>query len=558
MLLANSFLLIATAYATNDPAKNINANPANAKQNIQEIILSNWELKKICTILLFDKSWSMFFWEWDQATTVQKNENGLIAWRKRNNAVSWTIEYSELFINQNSWAKIWLILFGNDAQYTHTLSNQPFTNEDFSIPNEQEWTRLDLWIEKARDWFRNADDCTIKNIIIISDWAPKGSGLNETLAAKKAFTQTLSGELEWINFYSIGYEVETFGRDVLRWISAGWFYDTENTTIETIFKKMNDDQRNSTTLKLGDNKLKIKTENFIISMLSGSNENNEISINSKDSNILWWKWNKITAWGQSSTIIAWNKNSIQSSQNSTILWWKENQIIQWTPTETMIWWRSAILWWSKNKIKLWNYSTIWWWSWNDIENGNYSTIIWNNNTINWDNSVAMGFWTKNQWNNSFYWTDNTHNNQLNKSNVFAVISDKWMAINTDTPNPKAQLTISWNLAIKPNTNDENIVCWNWNWKWIIKAIKKNNNEECLCSCDWNERKSLHNWVCKWLCNNEVVTCWTTVSFSANTYHWTCEKWEVIKNSYYVNNDNIVHRACQWNDWSVVICTWNSQ
>lgn len=540
MLLANSFLLIATAYATNDPAKNINANPTNARQNIQEIILSNWAEKNVCSIVLFDKSWSMFYDE-NGHNSIDPQTQKLKIVDKWIKAVSWAIKYSELLLNQDLWAKVWLVTFGRTAEIKHHLDRTPFQESDFTVPSSSEDTYLDLWLNEAIREFSWKNECTLKYIIIMSDWEPSRNDYkNAVIKAKN----------NGIILYSIWYEVNDnkWGK-TLRSISAWWYYNTRGTNIEQIFEQLAKGEK-YTSISTKNQKLKLTTNNFILTQSWTQDYINDSSDNSIFSNILWWKWNIISAQSSKSTIIAWNKNSIQSSDASTIPWWELNQI---SASQN-----STIIWWYNNTIDSSNNSSIWWWHDNNINDSEYSTIIWNNNAIRWKTSVAMGAWIKNYWDNSFYWTDNTQNNQLNKSNVFAVVSNNWMVINTDTPHTNAKLTISWNLAIKPNTTDENIVCWDWNWKWIIKAIKKNDNEECLCSCNWNNRESLHNWVCKWLCNNEVVTCWATVSFSANTYHWTCNSWTAIYNSYYVTNDNIIHRACQWFDGSVVTCTWNLQ
>ena len=388
MLIANSFLLLATAYATEEK-KDITASPANAKQNIQEIILSNWAEKNICTMLLFDVSWSMFDEKINGETKRLKWDNRKNG-KKRTNAISWTIEYSELLLKYYPTAKIWLVLFGDTAKLTQKLSNTPFSIADFPVPETDEWTRLDLWIKKARAEFKEsyASGCTIKNIIIISDWEPQWYGITKEDASEKALNQTLSWKIEWINFYSIWYNVETFGRDILRSISAWWFYEAEVTTIKTILENMI--INNGSSILSENNKLKINTQNFIITTW-WEIDNNEISNNSNGSNILWWKWNRVSASSSLSTIIAWKTNSIQTSDSSSILWWRENQITQWDPKSGEgLWWKSSIIWWYLNKIVLWNYSVIWWWKSNTIEKWSHSTIIWNSGHItNGNYSVAM-------------------------------------------------------------------------------------------------------------------------------------------------------------------------
>lgn len=533
MLLVNSFLLVATAYAT-DVAnnKNISIDPSNAKQNIEEIILSDWSTKKLCSIVVFDKSWSM-------ANNYQgRNPN------KRNNAVSWAILYSTIILEQDPNAKIWLVLFSTDAIEKVPLWREEFTTSKFDFPN---WsTNYTSAIKKAREmltWHNN--ECEIKNIIFMTDWEPTDQDKNNYE------NQVTQAKNDWIMLYSIWYNISNNWKKILGGLSAGWFYDTDSTNISTIFKKLATPDNRLTSIKKDNDKFKIKTYNAIFTK-SWSTIKNFIE-RSTFSNILWWIKNNISANSFACSIIDWHTNIIHTSSNSTILWWEENKIEN---SE-----EASIIWWFKNEIVYWKYSTIWWWKENKITNSNYSTIIWNYSKItNGNNSVAMWSGTIiSGGNNSFYWNDGSSNKELHKNNVFAVVSKNGVAFNTNTPHEAAQLTISWNLSITPNNNDENITCWDWNWKWIIKAVQKNDNrDECLCSCNWTKRESLYNWACEWICNNEIVpACWSSVTFnySNKTYQGSCSSWTVIDNSYFVTKENIIHRTCQTHDGNIANCTW---
>ena len=533
MLLANSFLLMATAYATDNKA--IVPKSENAKQNIEEIIMSNWTNNEICSILLFDKSWSM--------CPTYHHGDYQASETKRIDAVSWAIAYSETLIDEYPKANIWLITFNTKLDTRKPLSRDRFTKKDF-------WrcwwnTNLGLAIDEAIDMLiASWDVCKISNIVIMSDWVP-------TDDIKPSANRAIN---KWIIIYSLWYDMYWGWKDTLRKIAGGWFYEANPKTVETVFKKILDDQNKPSSIKENHGKLKIESKNLIISRYTTWTNSNTIN-NSSNCSILWWKKNTIAAQSSQWTIIAWYNNTMQYASSSSILWWKNHRLI----SDSYL---STIIWWSANTIEEWVKSSIWWWENNIIKTSSNSTIIWNNNNItNWSFSVAM--WNKTNitgWNNSFYWTDWDSSKTLTESNVFAIMSTHGMAINTNTPHDAAQLTISWNLAIKPNSNDINIKCWNWNWKGIIKAVKKNDSGECLCSCNWNERKSLHNWICKWLCSNSTEpTCWTVwFDSTSKSYKWSCNSWTTIENSYYVNNENTIHRACQWNDGSVVNCTWNLQ
>lgn len=532
MLLVNSFLLIATAYATNTTNnKNISIDPSNAKQNIEEIILSDWSTKKLCSIVVFDKSWSM----------ANNNQNP----DKRDKAVSWAILYSTIILKQDPNAKIWLVLFSNNATERVVLWRNEFTVSDFGRPG---WnTNYTSAIQKARDmltWHNN--ECEIKNIIFMTDWEP-------TDPEKSSYeSQVTQAKNEWIILYSIWYDIPSNKwKKILGGLSAGWFYDTDVIEINTIFEKLANKDNRETSIKKENNKFKIKTYNIIFTK-SWTIEN--VIDKSRFSNILWWIKNNISANSFACTIIDWNTNIIHTNSNSTILWWEGNIIEN---SE-----EASIIWWFNNKILYWKSSTIWWWKENEITNSSYSTIIWNNSKINnWDNSVAMWSGTIiSGGNNSFYWNDGSSNKELRKNNVFAVISKNGVAFNTNSPDEHAQLTISWNLIVKPNqSNDQNIQCWNWNWIGILKTIKKSSSTTtCFCSCNWNKRISLYNWECEWVCNNEIKPiCWDSVTFdnSTKSYNWSCNTWKAINTSYFITSNNIIHRTCQWHDGSLTSCTW---
>ena len=402
-----------------------------------------------------------------------------------------------------------------------------------------------------------------KNIVIISDWVPSdGKGWNNAIT--KAYTSAKKLLDNGVTIYSIAYGLYWEWASIL-WEISGWlFFNADESNVDSVFKKVASITYQDNNISAENSKLKVNSENFI---LWAWEYVNSIVWNSQHSSVLWWKINKITT-SDYSTIIAWYNNGIQISKNSSILWWVTNRI-EWKNIIAELWDGSIteyfnsenniIMWWYKNTIKNWINSSIPWWTWNTID-GWFSTIVWNNSTVKWSHSVAMWYWTKLSWDNSFYRTDPAHNKtQLNHSNVFAVLSNSGMVVNTDIAHPKAQLTISWTLIVRENTNDENVVCGNGNWKGILKAVKKNNWETCFCTCDWDKWKSMYNWSCEAKCDPKILpSCWEklTLECKENKYVFSgsCNSWKVIDNSYYISTGNKIHWTCQTNDGQTLNCS----
>ena len=592
MLIANSLLLMATTYAATvnptDKWKYISTDPSHAEQKIESINFIENAQEKACSLVIFDTSGSMWY-------DLEKSECATPG-EKRNKAVKWAIEYSKKFLDQNDKNEVWLILFWDGAYYEENnyIKNETYCHANWWSTRWQklsrnsldinkfwrpwEYTRLDLWLKKAYDVFNgpeNKDRCKQKIVVIISDWAPNGEGIAIETVNKNVFTQTNLLKNEGVTIYSIGYWLWWKWTKVTQywnlddWAAILWeiwewlFYKADENDISKIFNRIASKKTTQyTNISSENSKLKINSENLILKW----KDYNIIEWNSKYSSILWWKNNYISV-SDDSTIIAWIKNIIQFSKNSSILWWSWN-LIEWKNTDSE--WKNTndeykssenniIMWWYNNNIKNWINSSIPWWTWNTI-NGGYSTIVWNNSIITWNYSVAMWHWTKLSWDNSFYRTDPAHNKTpLNHSNVFAILSNSGMVVNTETAHPKAQLTISWTLIVRENTNDENVVCGNGNWKGILKAVKKINWETCFCTCDWDKWKSMYNWSCEAKCDPEILpSCWEklTLECKENKYVFSgsCNSWKVIDNSYYISTGNKIHWTCQTYDGQTLNCS----
>ena len=270
------------------------------------------------------------------------------------------------------------------------------------------------------------------------------------------------------------------------------------------------------------------------------------------SNILWWKSNEVSA-TIGSTIIAWQGNSNIASY-STIWWWENNSIENGS--------NNVILWWAWNTINRGSYSTIVWWASNTVSWAN-SVTVWVNNGVEWNNSAALWSSAKVFANNSFLWSDTWAD--LRTDDVFAVISQHGMVVNTDTAHSLAQLTVGWSIVISEWMKDSEIVCTSEKWKWTMKLVNKTSDgtQKCLCSCNWQSWDSLlWDGQCKSVCNgNAEVTpqCWDEVIVLTNEdwtkhYSWSCISWEVINWSYYMSTEN-VWWACQESNWKVELCNY---
>ena len=299
----------------------------------------------------------------------------------------------------------------------------------------------------------------------------------------------------------------------------------------------------------------INTNNFLI--IKSGDDTTKIKGTSAASSILWWVKNTING-SNNATILAWSWNQLSSSNDSIIVWWVGN-----TSSSSKT---TAIIWWSNNTINSssessiivgWESNTLRW---------KFSAILWKNNNITWNYSVSLWQNSNLKGSNSFLWTDGSYSNkQLLNNDVFAVVSEWWMVVNTDTRNPLSKLTISGSLVVWENTTKNNsIACWWWDWMWILKLVRKDaySNQSCLCSCDWYTWNSLYwNGKCAWVCNEMLPKCGTAISkiYLTETeyvYSWSCEEWVVIPKSYYVEWETI-YWHCQTSDGEVEKCSTDS-
>lgn len=295
----------------------------------------------------------------------------------------------------------------------------------------------------------------------------------------------------------------------------------------------------------------IQTKNFVISQTWANLNSISNAVDVEGSSILWWIKNSIG--GGYSSILWWESN-INSGNFSAILWWKLNNISNSSKNSSIVGWNSNVLNWESSVIVGWS---------SNILNWNYSVVLWNNAGLTWNGSVAL--WSNSKINNadnSFLWTDGSSTDALTWSNVFVVMAENGMVVNTGSASDSAKLTIWWPLVINGSAND--VVLCDANHKWVIKVVDGDNNHKCFCSCDWVDYwHSLYGqWRCEWICNGEKEKkpdCGTKVTVSSTTpkvFLWECNVWEAVtwEWAYSVDKDGIVHWMCQTDAGLVANCT----
>lgn len=251
-----------------------------------------------------------------------------------------------------------------------------------------------------------------------------------------------------------------------------------------------------------------------------------------------------------------------NSSADVIVWWNYNEIGEGSSYSTILWWHA-------NKIGLSagsEYSTILWWTGNKV-NGSYSVAVGSGNQVYWDYSVVM--WSNAiiaNWDNSFFRSDGTNRNDdgstipLNKDDVFAIYSRKWLVVNSGIAAEWAQLTVWWPLIIKSNHEDNQIKCENGQWVWSIKLVEWD-GKSCLCSCNGTSWNSLYGqWVCEWVCNTtlhpECSDDPVTKEEIDGKYYYTakCKVWNRVAWSMFMDKNKTIHWACQTSDGEIVQCS----
>ena len=171
---------------------------------------------RICSVVLFDISGSMWIVHDEGEDTERYEEN-----EKWYSAVSWAVEYSNILHESNPNAKIWLVVFWQDASIKRELDKNVLDNDLFEIETRK-WTNLHDWLIKAQNMFNSETEwCEDgKYLVVMSDWYPTyymtWVWLTETGVSKKSswmnwyartYAISLASQLKdsWVNIYSIWY-----------------------------------------------------------------------------------------------------------------------------------------------------------------------------------------------------------------------------------------------------------------------------------------------------------------------------------------------------------------
>lgn len=291
--------------------------------------------------------------------------------------------------------------------------------------------------------------------------------------------------------------------------------------------------------------VKIQTNNFILTQTWYNEEN--IIITWSNSSILWWEKNIIS--GNQNVILWWEDNSIYGDFD-VILWWESNKIENWKKHSVIVWWKNNTMNWDKSVIL---------WSDNRVK-GTWSIVVWNNSSVDGDFSAALWSNSHVNANNSFLWTDGNSTDPLTEDNVFVIMANKWMIVNTGIAHSFAKLTLWWPLIISNKDTDQNVQC-EWSKGWILKVVN-DENQMCLCSCDWSWRNSmLGKGRCMSICDSAIQPeCGSgitrTYDGSKVSFSWSCKVWVPAKWTwaYFVDKHDIIHWSCQSDDGNIVECS----
>lgn len=309
--------------------------------------------------------------------------------------------------------------------------------------------------------------------------------------------------------------------------------------------------------QVGSGSVRIQETNFILTQTWVDKEN--IVLTGFYSSILWWEKN-IIDWIVSASgrnvIFGWLENFINGVYN-VILWWERNHIEEGKWTSTILWWRNNQIRWESD-VALWSNNMVK----NDLSNSRDSVVIWLSGYVEGQMSAALWLNSRVKANNSFLWSDGSDAGELTWDNLFVIMAENGMVINTNTAHSFAKLTLWWPLIISSAENDKNIKCWTWEGGWILKIVNAE-NQMCLCGCDWSWRNSmLWRGKCMGICDSSIhPVCGGTVKRVCDSgthqifFSWNCVTWKPVKWTwaYLMDKYDRVHWSCQTDDGSVVGC-----
>ena len=166
---------------------------------------------KICTVVVFDKSSSMWSWYYDDFWNYYMTK-----WEKWNRAKDGAIDFSRMLFNFNDYSKIWLVFFWKTWDSVMDLSHDIFYESTFSDvvlnPNTNIQDGL-LHAESILQW-QSWNDCEKKIILLMSDGQAQSymSGwvavtTSYSTAATAAIDEASLIKNSWIEIYTISYEM---------------------------------------------------------------------------------------------------------------------------------------------------------------------------------------------------------------------------------------------------------------------------------------------------------------------------------------------------------------
>ena len=195
--------------------------------------------KEICAVVVFDKSYSMWYKCWGR----------YCKWDKWNNAVQWAVSFSDSLNSLVPTAKIWLVTFAQTASIPVHLKT--WSLDEWNFGNLEAYTNTHAWLKTAKkELDDNCPEDAQKNIVLISDWEPN---LYDNSSNCQRYNDDTYGNdcgrhtVEYansirsgINIYAIWYETTSTGDKILKEISNGdaYFYtwDSDTSSIAEAFK----------------------------------------------------------------------------------------------------------------------------------------------------------------------------------------------------------------------------------------------------------------------------------------------------------------------------------
>ena len=301
--------------------------------------------QKICSVVVFDKSgsmWVLSWWsasgsvilswwggshEWDDSGNWKVDDltwwiigaREYIKKEKWNSAVSWAIDFSNYMFNQYDNSSLGLVFFWTTATVAQELAHSTFSKSIFDDVSLEWSTNIHDWLIKAGEMLSWAD-CDKKYIILMTDWvANKKMTLNDDWE-RELFT-SLENEGRTPTEAAIWYALDLKDAPNLIEIFTIWYW-LENLT--------NSGEAINTLMSIASNPVETHyfnaSEDNITEIFNDIWENQIIVNNMKITSIadsLWNKilWNEINITEETSITESWVVYSFPIRIDPTASWW---------------------------------------------------------------------------------------------------------------------------------------------------------------------------------------------------------------------------------------------